>query len=97
LYNLGRAYFFDGITFNKEESIHKAEATFARLLELDPQRTDAMAFHGANLSFSSRGENMQMFMKGAQELKTASQKTPDDITVRIKGTRTKRAPASRQH
>jgi tetratricopeptide (TPR) repeat protein len=83
LYNLARAYFFDGITFNKEESVNKAEATFARLLELDPQRTDALAFHGAILALSSRGENMQMFMKGAQELKAASKKTPDDITVRI--------------
>jgi tetratricopeptide (TPR) repeat protein len=83
LYNLARAYFFDGITFGKEESIHKAEATFARLIELDPQRTDALAFHGTILAFLSRGENMQMFMTGAQELKTASQKTPDDITVRI--------------
>jgi tetratricopeptide (TPR) repeat protein len=83
LYNLARAYFFQGITFNKEESIGKAEKTFEQLLELDPTRTDALAFHGAILAFLSRGENMQMFMKGAQELKTASQKTPDDITVRI--------------
>jgi tetratricopeptide (TPR) repeat protein len=83
LYNLARAYFFESITFNKEESIRKAEKTFARLLELDPKRTDALAFHGAILALSSRGEDMQLFMKGAQELKTASQKTPDDITVRI--------------
>ena len=83
LYNLARAYFFEGITFNKDESIRKAEKTFARLVELDPKRTDALAFHGAILALSSRGQDMQLFMKGAQELKTASEKTPDDITVRI--------------
>ena len=82
LYNLARAYFFEGITF-KDESIRKAEKTFARLLELDPKRTDALAFHGTILALSSRGEDLQLFMKGAQELKTASQNTPDDITVRI--------------
>jgi tetratricopeptide (TPR) repeat protein len=83
LYNLARAYFFEGITFDKEESIRKAEKTFARLLELDPNRTDALAFHGAILALSSRGQDLQLFMRGAEELKMASEKTPDDITVRI--------------
>src|SRR5262245_4404320 len=36
LYNLARAYFFDAATFNKAESIVKAEKVFARMLELIP-------------------------------------------------------------
>lgn len=83
LFNLARAYFFEGITFRKEESIRKAEKTFARLLELDPNRTDALAFHGSILALMSRGEDMALFVRGAQELKMASEKTPNDITVRI--------------
>jgi tetratricopeptide (TPR) repeat protein len=83
LFNLARAYFFEGITFNKEESLKSAEKSFARVLELDPARTDAMAFHGAILAQMSGGRDMAMFMRGAQELKAASQRSPDDITVRI--------------
>ena len=83
LYNLARAYFFEAITFNKDESASKAEKTFARLLELDPNRMDAMAFHGAILAQMSGGQDMAMFMRGAQELKTAMQRSPDDLTVRI--------------
>jgi tetratricopeptide (TPR) repeat protein len=83
LYNLARAYFFDGITFNKDESVAKAEKVFARMIELDPSRMDAMAFHGAILAQMSGGRDMAMFMRGAQELKTALQRSPDDLTVRI--------------
>jgi tetratricopeptide (TPR) repeat protein len=83
LYNLARAYFFEGITFNKEESFAKAEKTFARMIELDPSRTDAMAFHGSIVAQMSGGRDLAMFMRGAQELKTAFQRTPDDLTVRI--------------
>jgi tetratricopeptide (TPR) repeat protein len=83
LYNLARAYFFEGITFNKEESVSKAEKTFARMIELDPSRMDALAFHGAILAQMSGGRDMAMFMRGAQELKTAGQRNPDDLTVRI--------------
>src|SRR5262249_5296492 len=83
LYNLARAYFLDTMIFNREESISKAEKTFARMIELDPSRTDAMAFHGAILAQMSGGRDLDMFMRGAQELKTAFQRTPDDITVRI--------------
>ena len=83
LYNLARAYFFDGITFNKEDSISKAEKTFARVVELDASRTDAMAFHGAILAQVSGGRDMATFMRGAQELKTAFERTPQDLTVRI--------------
>jgi tetratricopeptide (TPR) repeat protein len=82
-YNLARAYFFDGITFNKSESFAKAEKAFARVLELDSTRTDAMAFHGSILAHMSAGRDMALFMSGAQEMKTALQRTPDDLTVRI--------------
>src|SRR5207237_642918 len=64
LYNLARAYFFEAITFNKEESGAKAEKTFARLLDLDPTRVDAMAFHGAILIQQSAGTDMARFMQG---------------------------------
>jgi tetratricopeptide (TPR) repeat protein len=83
LFNLARAYFFEGITFNREEAITKAEKTFARTVELDPSRTDAMAFHGAILTQMSGGRDMAMFMRGAQELRTAFERTPNDLTVRI--------------
>src|SRR5207248_2250998 len=72
-----------GITFNKDESVAKAEKVFARMIELDPSRMDAMAFHGAILAQMSGGRDMTMFMRGAQELKTALQRSPDDLTVRI--------------
>jgi tetratricopeptide (TPR) repeat protein len=83
LYNLGRAYFFEAITFNKDASASKAEKTLARLLELDPSRTDAMVFHGAILAQMSGGRDMAMFMRAAQEFRTAIQRSPDDLTVRI--------------
>jgi tetratricopeptide (TPR) repeat protein len=83
LYNLARAYLFETITFNLEESAAKAEKTFARMIELDPKRTDAMAFHGSILVQQSGGRDMALFMRGAEELKTAFERTPNDLTVRI--------------
>jgi tetratricopeptide (TPR) repeat protein len=83
LFNLARAYFFDGITFDKEESISKAEKVFARIVELDPSRMDALSFHGAILAMMSRGNDMDMFMRGAKELRTAMQQAPNDLGVRI--------------
>jgi len=83
LFNLARAYFFDGITFDNEQAIGKAEKTFARVVELDPNRTDALAFHGAILAQMSRGQDIPLFMRGAEMLRTALQRTPDDLTVRI--------------
>jgi tetratricopeptide (TPR) repeat protein len=83
LFNLARAYFFEGITFNKDESISKAEKTFARVVELDPSRMDALSFHGAILAQMSGGRDMAMFMHGAQELKGAGERAPNDLTVRI--------------
>ena len=72
LYNLARVYFFDAITFNKDESGEKAEKTFARMLELAPGRPDAMAFHAAILIQQSNGRDMAKFMHGAQELQAAA-------------------------
>jgi tetratricopeptide (TPR) repeat protein len=83
LYNLARAYFFDAITFNKDESAAKAEKTFARMLELEPTRADAMAFHAAILIQQSAGQDMAKFMKGGQELQAASKLDSKDLTVRI--------------
>ncbi len=83
LFNLARAYFFDGITFDKEESIGKAEKAFARVVELDSSRMDALSFHGAILAIASRGNDLDMFMRGAKELKTAMERAPNDISVRI--------------
>ena len=83
LYNLARAYFFEAITFNKEESGGKAEKMFARVLELAPDRVDAMAFHGAILIQQSNGQDMAKFVKGARELQAAAQRNPNDLTVRI--------------
>jgi tetratricopeptide (TPR) repeat protein len=83
LYNLARAYFFDAITFNKDESGVKAEKVFARMLELAPNRVDARAFHGAILIQQSAGKDMAKFTRGAQELQAASKLDPKDLTVRI--------------
>jgi tetratricopeptide (TPR) repeat protein len=83
LFNLARAYFFEGITFEKEESISNAEKAFARIVELDPGRMDALSFHGAILALMSRGNDMAMFMRGAKELRTAMQAAPNDLGVRI--------------
>jgi len=83
LYNLARAYFFETITFNKDESGLKAEKTFARMLELAPGRVDAMAFHAAILIQESQGQDMAKFMQGAQELQAATKLDPNDLTLRI--------------
>ena len=83
LFNLARAYFFERITFNKEDSIAKAEKAFARVVELDPTRMDALSFHGAILAAMSGGTDRAMFMRGAQELKTAMEREPNDLGVRI--------------
>lgn len=83
LFNLGRAYFFETITFGKQESIVKAEQAFAKVVELDPKRADALAFHGSILTSLSGGVDLAKFMKGAQELKAAVQQAPEDITVKI--------------
>ena len=37
----------------------------------------------SQLALMSGGRDMALFMRGAQELKTAVERTPDDVTVRI--------------
>jgi tetratricopeptide (TPR) repeat protein len=83
LYNLARAYFFEAITLNKEESLVKAERTFARVIELNPKRVDALSFHGSILTQMSGGRDLAKFMQGAQEMKAAIEQSPNDITSRI--------------
>lgn len=83
LFNLARAYFFEAGAYNNAESIAKAEKLFARVVELDAKRTDALAFHGSLLVQMSGGRDLPMFMRGAQEIKSAAERTPNDITVRI--------------
>jgi len=83
LYNLARAYFFEAITFNRVEPLGKAEQTFARIVELDPKRVDALSFHGSILTIMSQGGDLAKFMQGVQEMKTAIERSPNDITSRI--------------
>jgi tetratricopeptide (TPR) repeat protein len=83
LYNLARAYLFEGITFDKNESFMKSEKAFARVVELDPNHVDALAFHGGMLILGSGGGDQAMLMRGIQDMKTALQRNPNDIGVRI--------------
>jgi len=83
LYNLARAYFFDALTFNRQESLVQAEQTFARVIELDPKRVDALSFHGSILTQMSGGRDLAKFLQGVQEMKTAIERSPNDITSRI--------------
>jgi len=83
LYNLGRVYFYDSLTFNNPQSLSKAEAMFARILELEPGRTEALAFHGSVLTAQSQGRDIAKFMKGVEEMKAAIAKDPRNINNRI--------------
>jgi tetratricopeptide (TPR) repeat protein len=83
LYNLGRAYFYDSVTKGNVESAGKAERTIASLLELKPDDTRALSFHGSVLTAISGGKDIAMFMKGAGEMKTAVEKAPKNINNRI--------------
>ena len=83
LFNLARAYFFEAITFNREEPLAKAEQTFAKIMELDPKRVDALSFHGSVLTQMSRGGDVAKFMRGVQEMKAAIEQLPNDVTSRI--------------
>ena len=83
LYNLGRVYFYKALTFNDGEALGKAEAVFARILELNPNYTEALAFHGSILTAQSQGRDIAKFMKGAEEMKTAIAKDPKNINNRI--------------
>lgn len=83
LYNLGRVYFFEALTFGKADSVAKAEATFAKILELDPKKTEALAFHGSILTQAGARGDIAKFMQGVQEMKTAIQKDPGNINNHI--------------
>jgi hypothetical protein len=83
LYNLARAYFYDALTTNNAESAKKAEQTLAKLMELKPTDTRALAFHGSILTFISGGKDIPKFMQGASEMKTAIDKDPQNINNRI--------------
>jgi len=83
LFNLARAYFFEAITFIRQEPLVKAEQTFARIIELDPKRVDALSFHGSVLTIMSQGGDSAKFMQGAQEMRTAIERSPNDVTSRI--------------
>ncbi len=83
LFNLARAYFYEAGAFNKLDSLDKAERTFARVVELNPNRLDALSFHGSILTQLSGGKDISKFMQGVQEMKSAVEKAPNDITSRI--------------
>lgn len=79
LYNLGRVRFFEVITLGRQESLAKAEEAFARIIELDPKKTEALSFHGSVLTQQSGGRDIAKFMQGVTEMKTALEKSPNNI------------------
>ncbi|HYR90208.1 MAG TPA: hypothetical protein VE422_39410 [Terriglobia bacterium] len=79
LYNLGRVRFFEVITLGRQESLARAEEVFARILELDPTKTEALSFHGSILTQQSGGRDIAKFMQGVTEMKTALEKSPNNI------------------
>ncbi len=83
LYNLSRAYFYDGLTNGRLESLNKAEETLNKLMEVNPKETRALAFHGSLLTAKSQGKDLAMFMKGAQEMRSAVEKDPKNVNNRI--------------
>jgi tetratricopeptide (TPR) repeat protein len=83
LYNLARAYFYDALTTNNSDSATKAEQTLAKLIELKPTDTRALAFHGSILTSISGGKDIPKFMQGASEMKAAIEKDPQNINNRI--------------
>jgi tetratricopeptide (TPR) repeat protein len=83
LFNLARAYFFESNVSNKADSVVKAEQTLARVVELNPKRVDALAFHGSVLSRMSGGRDIPMFMRGVGEMQSAVQQDPRDLTARL--------------
>jgi tetratricopeptide (TPR) repeat protein len=79
LYNLGRVRFFEVITLGRQESLAKAEEVFARIMELDPKKTEALSFHGSILTQQSGGRDIAKFMQGVGEMKAALEKSPNNI------------------
>lgn len=76
LYNLGRIYFFSS-------QIDKAAETFAKVVELDPKHSKALAFHGAMLTAQSGGRDLAKFFQGVQEMRKAIEMDPNDINNHI--------------
>src|SRR2546422_4329743 len=83
LYNLGRVRFFEVITLGRQESLAKAEEVFARIIELDAKKTEALSFHGSILTQQSGGRGIAKFMQGGAEKKTALEKSPHNINKPI--------------
>lgn len=83
LYNLGRVHFYEVLTFNKQESLVKAEEVFATILKLDPKNSEALSFHGAVLTALAQGRDIPKFMQGVQEMKAAIAMDPRNINNRI--------------
>jgi tetratricopeptide (TPR) repeat protein len=79
LYNLGRVRVFEVITLGRRESLGKAEEAFARIMELDPKKTEALSFHGSVLTQQSGGRDIAKFMQGVGEMKAALEKSPNNI------------------
>ena len=63
LYNLGRAYFFGAIALKNFAGVNKAESTFAKIVELDPKHSTALAFHGSSLTIQSGGQDLAKFFR----------------------------------
>jgi tetratricopeptide (TPR) repeat protein len=83
LYNLARAYFYDGLTNRNQASLEKAEQTLSKLIALKPEDTRALSFHGSALTVLSGGQDIAKFMQGAQEMKAAIERDPKNINNRI--------------
>ena len=83
LYILARAYFYDANTHNNQEALASAERTVARILEIEPEHPEALAWHGSMLTGLSRGQDMGMFMKGIGEMASADAIDPENINNRI--------------
>lgn len=82
LYNLARAYFFSSGATDKA-AIDKAEMVFAKIIELDPKHSRALAFHGSVLTIQSGGRDLAKFFNGVQEMRKAIQMNPDDVSNHI--------------
>lgn len=83
LYNLGRAYFYEGLTFNRSESLNKSEGVFAAILQIQPEHTEALSFHGSILTAQSRGADIPKFMRGVGEMTAAIKQNPNNVNNRI--------------
>ncbi len=83
LYNLARAYFYEANTQGNREALSKAERTVSRILELEPENPEALAWHGSMLTALSRGQDMGQFMRGIGEMKRADEIDPSNTNNKI--------------